>query len=410
MKTPTAVGHLDADCFYVSAERVRDEFLVGKPVGVLGNQGACVIAKSYEMKAAGVGTGMAIWDALAKCPGGIYIKRDFRLYEALSRRMLDIVRDLSPRVEYYSIDEFFFEAVPMRGKTLQETAKALRDRIKEEVRVPVTVGIARSRTLAKLISDAAKPFGALAVLDRGAEEALLADRPVTEITGIAGRRARRLDAWGIRTCLDLARADRRLVRETLTATGEGLWWELNGEPVTPIHPRRPLHKALSRGGSFGEATMSPTVLYAWLVRNLERLIEELEYHALLAGRLTVQVLYKDGQVGVGQINLTVPTDRFDLLLDAARPCLRRAWVPRVRASHMHLIAEGLMFRHERPLALFDPPSTAGRAETIARLKREVNTHHGRFLLRSAATLPLASIYRDTANGYDICDVRGKSCF
>lgn len=57
----TAVGHLDADCFYVSAERVRDAFLLGKPVGVLGNQGACVIAKSYEMKAAGVGTGMPIW-------------------------------------------------------------------------------------------------------------------------------------------------------------------------------------------------------------------------------------------------------------------------------------------------------------------------------------------------------------
>ena len=71
MKRPeTAVGHLDADCFYVSAERVRDAFLCGKPVGVLGNQGACVIAKSYEMKAAGVGTGMPIWDALAKCPRG----------------------------------------------------------------------------------------------------------------------------------------------------------------------------------------------------------------------------------------------------------------------------------------------------------------------------------------------------
>ena len=69
--TARAVGHLDADCFYVSAERVRDEFLRGKPVGVLGNQGACVIAKSYEMKRAGVGTGMPIWEALVKCPTGV---------------------------------------------------------------------------------------------------------------------------------------------------------------------------------------------------------------------------------------------------------------------------------------------------------------------------------------------------
>ena len=73
-------GHLDADCFYVSAERVRNQFLQGKPVGVLGNQGACVIAKSYEMKAAGVKTGTPIWEAVKLCPDGLYIKRDFRWF------------------------------------------------------------------------------------------------------------------------------------------------------------------------------------------------------------------------------------------------------------------------------------------------------------------------------------------
>jgi DNA polymerase V len=409
MKTrATAVGHLDADCFYVSAERVRDAFLVGKAVGVLGNQGACVIAKSYEMKAHGVGTGMPIWEALAKCPGGVYIKRDFRWYEILSRLMLDCVRDLAPRAEYYSIDEFFFVVEPPRGRTLQETAESIRDRIWEVVRVPVTVGIARTRTLAKLISDSAKPFGARAVLGPAAEEALLAALPVTEISGIAGRRAARLAPWGIATCLDLARADRRLVRGVLTASGEALWWELNGEPIFPIHDRRPIHKALSRGGSFGDATADPIILYAWLVRNLERLIEELEYHALCAGRLTVWVAYKCGRVGVGSLSLALPSDRFDLLLDAARPCLRRAWLQRESATRMHLIAERLVPRTPAQLGLFDPP--AARAEAVARLKRAVNERIGRFALRSAATLPLGPIYHDPANSYDICDIRGKICF
>ena len=113
MITPIAVGHLDADCFYVSAERVRDSFLMKKPVGVLGNQGACVIAKSYEMKAAGVKTGEPIWEALVKCPEGAYVKRDFRWYEVLSRCMFNVVRDFSTRVEFYSIDEFFFVAKPL---------------------------------------------------------------------------------------------------------------------------------------------------------------------------------------------------------------------------------------------------------------------------------------------------------
>ena len=104
MRGPAAFGHLDADCFYVSAERVRDFFLLGKPVGVLGNQGACVIAKSYEMKAAGIQTGMPVWEALRLCPKGVYLKRDFRWYEVLSRRMLQVVQARSPAVEYYSID------------------------------------------------------------------------------------------------------------------------------------------------------------------------------------------------------------------------------------------------------------------------------------------------------------------
>ena len=408
MRPETAIGHVDADSYYVSAERVRRGFLVGKPVGVLGNQGACVIARSYEMKAFGVGVGMPIWEAMARCPAGIYVKRDFRWYEVLSRIMLAVVRDLSPLVEFHSIDEFFFIAAPARGRTFQELAEAIRDRIQEVVGVPVTVGIARTRTLAKLISDSSKPFGARAVLDDDAVATLLAGQPVTEIAGIAGRRARQLEPWGIRTCLDLAGADRRLIRGLLTAAGEALWWELRGEPVLPIHPERPPHKALSRGGSFGEPTADPLVIYAWLVRNLERLIEELDYHGVRAGHLTVWVDYRNGEAHEGRAALTAPTARFDLLLDTARSCLRRAWVPRVAAERMQLIARRLAPRGMAQLGLFEPPED--RAEAIARLKRAINGRIGRFALRSGATLPLGRIYADPANEFDICDIRGKMCF
>ena len=77
---------------------------------------------------------------------------------------------------------------------------------------------------------------------------------------------------------------------------------------------------------------------------------------------------------------------------------------------MQVIAEGLTYRRERPLSLFDSPMTARRAEELARLKREVNIRHGRFALRSGATLPLTEIYRDIVNDFDICDIRGKACF
>ena len=405
---PRAVGHLDADCFYVSAERVRDPFLKGKAVGVLGNQGACVIAKSYEMKAAGVKTGEPIWEAVQKCPEGIYIKRDFHRYEALSKSMLEVMRRLSGHVEYYSIDEFFFVAEPRPGQSFQDLAMSMRDTILAELDVPVTVGIARSRTLAKLISDSAKPFGAKAVLTKDDEESLLAALPVTEISGVAKRRANRLLPWGIASCLDLARADRALVRKLLTSTGEALWWELNGEPSGVIHSERPRHKALSRGGSLGESTDDPYRLHAWLVRNLERLIEELHYHKVMPGKLTLWVGYRDGESGEGHARLAVPTDRFDLLLESLRPCLRQAWRRGHLASRMHLIAEDLADSHSAQISLFEPSSP--RADALAQVKTQINQRIGRFAVRSGATLPLTDIYADGANSYDICDVRGKICF
>lgn len=367
MPTRSLVGHLDADCFYVSAERVRDSFLHHKPVGVLGNQGACVIAKSYEMKATGVKTGEPIWEARKKCPQGIYLKRDFRWYEVLSRQMLDTVGRFSPQVEYYSIDECFFQTETLPGSSLQQTAAILRDRLLTEVGLPVTVGIARTKTLAKLVSDTAKPFGALALLDPDAERSLLASRPVTDVCGIGERRAKRLAPYGIHTALDLTLADRRLVRSLLTVKGEALWWELNGEPVTPFHTSRPAHKELSRGGSLGETTTDPERLHAWLARNMERLVEELEYHGVVVGRLQVYVGLVNGQGGAGEVELPAPTDRFDLLLEAAYQCFAQAWSPGLGVSRMHLIATNLCRPGFVQLGLFEPP--ADRAVPWPVLKR-----------------------------------------
>lgn len=404
------VGHLDADCFYVSAERVRFPDLIGKPVGVLGNQGACVIAKSYEMKAAGVRTGTPVWDAVRLCPEGVYLKRDFRWYEVLSRAMLDTVGEHSLTCEYYSIDEFFFRAAPLTHKTgYRHAAAAVRDRIRERTGLPVTVAIARTRTLAKLFSDTAKPNGCVAVTDADHERELLGRLAVTEISGIGRKRADRLAPWGIRTCLDLAKADGGLVRRLLTRTGHDVWLELNGRPANPVNVDRIPHKALGRGGSMGGPVKSPFVLWGWLVRNLERLIEELRFHRVRAGKLAVEVVYKDAPGGVADAPLDVATDRFDLLLDAARPALRAAYNPNATATHLHLLASSLRRGQGEQLSLFRPPDP--KAEAVAAVKAAINETVGRFAVRSGATLYLPKeIYADAAHSFDVCDIRGKVCF
>jgi DNA polymerase V len=398
------IGHLDADCFYVSCERVRHPFLRGQPVGVLSNQGACVIAKSYELKARGIPTGMPIWEALPICPQAIFVKRDFEWYEVLSRRMLDVVRQFRPAVEYYSIDEMFFDA---REMTVGD-AKKLQRAIDRRVGVPVSIGLSLSKTLAKLASSSGKPFGC--VMAAGPEEVqtLLRGRPVEKITGIAKRSGRRLEAYGIRTCEEFARADRRLIRRLLTKRGEDLWWELSGTPVLPVETARTAHKNLARGGSLGVATADPDRLTGWVARNAERLVEALDYHQVYCELLAMSLEFKDGGGAARQFRLPRAAADFPLIYEAALKLLELCWRPGVVVSYMHLIAGDLTPRAYAQKSLFDLPTP--RQEALAEIKRQINERLGRFTLRSGATLPLADLYADEANSYDVCDIYGKTCF
>jgi len=408
MRATGLVGFGDADAFYSSAEVVRRPWLEGLPLGVCGNQGACVIARSYAMKKYGVKVGEPIWEAKVKCPHGIYLKRDFRWYESLSRKMLDELSGFSPRIEYHSIDEFFWTAEPTHP-TWKETAVAVQQHIRKRVGVPMTVAYGRTRTLAKLFADASKPNGAVAITDPAEEEALLAKLPVTEIAGIAKRRAARLAPFGIRTCLELRQANGILVRKLLSVAGQDLWLELNGVKATPIRPQRTPHKMISRGGSLAGRVRDPFTLYGWLVRNVERLIEELHYHGVRTRTLVLYLSYHEDDGASGAVNLNVPTADFATLLEAAKVALRQAWRQGSVATHMHLIATELVRPGGWQRGLFDEVESE-RAESLSRLKFEVNRCFGRFKLRSGATLYANDFYDDPANNYDVCDIRGKFCF
>ena len=399
------VAHLDADCFYCSAERVRHPHLRHMPVGVLGNHGACIIAKSYEMKAAGVRTGTPIWEALSICPQGVFVKRDFEWYEVLSRKMLAFVQEISPRVEYYSIDEFFFS---VSDATLTAAQRLQRD-LHGRSGIPVSIGIAPTKTLAKLISDSVKPFGCGVLRDAADRARLLAGKPVGEITGIAGRSIEKLAAHGIQTCDQFAAADRAFIRWLLTKRGEDLWWELNGTPVQPILLTRPNHKFISRGGSIGKSSNDPARVRAFIVRNVERLVEALDYYRVACDFLRLSLLFTDRPERTRRVKFSGSTSDGEQLLQAALWLLPQVWQPPAAPVHyMHVIAGGLRPVGKRQRSLFD--QAPERLKLIAETKRRINQTLGRFALRSGLTLPLADVHSDPANDYDICDIYGKTCF
>jgi len=399
-------GHVDADCFYVSAERVRHSCLRGIPCGVLSNQGACVIAKSYELKAKGVTTAMPIWDAVPLCPDAVFAKRDFRWYEVLSRRMLDVLRERSPAVEYYSIDEMFFNATGWGN----EDARRLQETILNVVGVPVSIGIAPTRTLAKLASDVHKPFGYFVAATEAERRQLIDGQPITEVTGIARRSARKLAKYGITTCDQFAAAYPPLIRKLLTVKGEQLLYELRGEPCIPIATKRATNKALARGGSLGGATNDPERVVGWVFRNAERLVEALDHHMVYCEKLTLSLRLKNKGGLSKRATLPKATANFRTIVNTASRLLDYCWPPFLRdqrVEYMHVIAERLQPRScwQRGLFGSQPPN-----ERIAAVKQAINDKIGRFALRTAATLPLVETYADDTNDYDVCDIYGKSCF
>ncbi|WP_339733259.1 hypothetical protein [uncultured Gimesia sp.] len=400
------IGHIDADCFYVSCERIRSYSLRGVPCGVLGNQGACVIAKSYELKPYGVKTGHPIWEAKKLCPHAVFVKRDFRWYEVISRKLLELLKTVSPLVEYYSIDEMFFDASELSRYfqlPLQAANRALQTLVQEQIGIPVSIGIAPSRTLAKLGSDASKPFG-VRVIEKECEP-FLRSQPVGELCGVGSRSAKKLRDRNIHTCWDYRQADRLMIRNLLTIKGEALWWELRGDAVNSIQTSRPPHKAIARGGSCGGKTMDPDRIRAWAVRNIERLIEALDHHRVYAGHISLQIDANKTALWLGRTPLAVPSASFRTIYDAAMPMLAAAPTSHP-VSHMHIIAENLTWRDKIQKSLFFEEAQS----PLDQLKHDINQKLGRFAIRSAETLPLHEIYHDATHNYDICDISGKMCF
>src|SRR6202042_3540134 len=195
--------HADLDAFYASVEQLLDPSLRGRPIAV---GGGVVLAASYEARAFGVRAGMAGQAARRLCPNLRFVGGHFGEYQRLADQVINIFRDFTPRVERVSIDEAFLEvagAVHLFGSPT-EIAAAIRRRVRDEIGLPLSVGVARTKHLAKVASQVAKPDGLVAV-DPADERAFLDPLPIGLIWGVGPTTERRLHEAGIHTIGQLAK-------------------------------------------------------------------------------------------------------------------------------------------------------------------------------------------------------------
>ena len=363
-RQPIAIS--DSKNFYVSAERVFDTSLMNVPVIVLSNNDGCAVARSDEAKALGIRMGEPLHLIRDKVERhGIKVfSSNYTLYADLSRRVVDTYADFTPNVEIYSIDECFLDFGGFRDR--EAHARAMRATVQRRVGIPVRVGIASSKTLAKCANEIAKknPIfdGVLDMMDEDLARWLLPKVPVGDIWGIGRRTEAKLKALGIGTAAELRDMPIRQARKLGTVVLERTVLELQGEPCLSLEEVEPRRKGMAVTRSASTPMIDFDTLFQAVTAHATRAAEKLRQHGLVAGTLTV-IFHTNKhrrdrpQWSVARSTKLTPmsSDTFDLV-EAARRCAKAGW-PRDGKSYgftkAGVMLDDLLPIEDRPRTLFD---------------------------------------------------------
>ncbi|OLF17967.1 DNA polymerase IV [Actinophytocola xanthii] len=330
--------HADLDSFYASVEQRDDPRLRGRPV-IVG--GGVVLAASYEAKHYGVRTAMSGGRALRLCPHAIVVPPRMSAYSAASKAVFEVFRDTTPLVEGISIDEAFLEVGGLRkiAGTPEEIAARLRAEVLERVGLPITVGVARTKFLAKVASGVAKPDGLLVVPPDGELE-FLHPLPVERLWGVGRVTAEKLHARGITTVGQVAAlAESTLVGMLGRASGRHLHALAHN-----VDPRRvrvgQRRRSIGAQRALGRSPRTRAELEAFLAALVDRVTRRLRAAHRVCRTVVLRLRFADFARVTRSHTLLQSTDDTQLVLDAARRLLREA-MPMIDERGVTLIGVAL---------------------------------------------------------------------
>ena len=342
MSNEGSILHADADSFYASVEQRDDPSLRGRPV-IVG--GGVVLAASYEAKAYGVRTPMGHVQALRLCPEAIVVPPRMETYSAASKAMFEVFHNTTAFVEGLSIDEAFLEVGGLRriSGTPTEIAVRLRREVREQVGLPITVGVARTKFLAKVASGVAKPDGLLVVPIDG-ELAFLHPLPVERLWGVGAVTADKLRARSITTVADVARlGEPALVRILGRAAGRHLHaLAHNRDPRRVDTDRR--RRSIGTQRALGRRPRSPESLDVDLLALVDRLARRLRSAHRVCRTVVLRVRFDDFTRATRSHTIPEATADTEVLLAAERALLAAA-LPTIRERGITLI--GITFTNLR---------------------------------------------------------------
>jgi len=285
---------IDMNNFYVSCERLFRPDLQGKPVIVLSNNDGCAVARSQEAKDLGIKMGDPWFKIRTEYTraGGIAFSSNYTLYGDLSARIGDVLGTFSPDVETYSIDESFVRLTAMTPAALIDQARAMRSMVQQWIGIPCCVGLAQTKTLAKLANYGAKKrlvdsSGVLSLLQVDQRQAVMARVAIADVWGVGPASATKLAAIGVTTAADLAALDRRRARQLLGVVGERTAAELAGVACLPLELAASAPQGCAVTRSFGRPVTSWADMEAAVANYATRAAAKLRRNRRAAGVVQV---------------------------------------------------------------------------------------------------------------------------
>jgi DNA polymerase V len=392
---PRTLALIDCNNFYVSCERVFNPRLIGRPIVVLSNNDGCVVARSNEVKALGVRMGVPWFQikALAKKHGIIALSSNYALYADMSNRVMSLLSSFSPDQEVYSIDECFLDLTGLEHLGLADYGQGFREIIQRHIGLPVCVGMATTKTLAKLANHVAKKrpeFNAVCDftgLDTPALDQLLGQIEVGEVWGVGPRISPRLQHMGIMTVLNLKNAPRGKIRQQFSVVMERTIAELNGESCIALEDVAPPKQQIMSSRSFGVPVFDLAELQQSVASYTARAAVKLRNQASLAGAIQVYIRtspFKERESQYSQgvtVPLAVPTSDSRTLVGAALAGLKRIFRPGFAYAKSGIMLMNLIPEDRRELTLFDDPVQLGRSNALMSVMDRINRNFGKGAVR-----------------------------
>jgi DNA polymerase V len=391
-RRPPVIALVDANNFYVSCERAFAPRLEGQPVVVLSNNDGCVVARSEEVKALGVAMGAPVHEIreLIRRHRVRVFSSNYALYGDLSARLMDALGRFAPRVEVYSIDEAFLDLTGFGEAALLDYARGMVETVRRWLGLPVSVGIAPTKVLAKVANRIAKrrkvPGGVVALLDADGQTEALAGLRTADLWGIAGRWSAKLEALGIDTALRLRDADPPLLRSAFGVVVERIARELRGVPCLALEEVAAPKQQIVASRSFGKPVTALEELKQAVAFHVTRAAVRLRWQGSEARGLQVFVATNpfapdDPQHhGACTVELPAPTADTRALIGQAM----RGLIAIYREGHRYKKA-GVMLLSLSPAdrrqgGLFDPGDGERSRALMATVDR-INARLGRGTLR-----------------------------